>query len=120
MAIVVLTGNVTAKDVKNAREEYKDYVKITADLAQNLVAIGGEYHADAEKILIESYSSKQKDIWGGGYNIILNKFEANAMINIRPPDNDSPDILDSELRDQFFKLVKEKLGDIQSLLEQPL
>jgi hypothetical protein len=116
MAIVVLQKKPTKEDIKIAREEYSEYIKITADLLQKIVLIGGEYHADSEKILIEEYESKQKDIWGGGYNIILKKFETNAIINMRQPINDSTDILNPEIRDSFLKLVEEKLFDVESLL----
>lgn len=116
MIIAILKKKPTKEDIKNAREEYPNYIKITADLFQEIVLIGGEYHADAEKILIEKYGSKQKDIWGGGYNISLNKFEVNAIINMRQPLNDSTDILDPEIRNNFLKLVEEKLSDVQSLI----
>ena len=116
MAIVVLQRDLTSEDVKKAREEYGEYIKITVDLRLGLVSIGGEYHTDAEAILLEKFGSKQEDIWGGGYNIILDKFEANAVINIRPPINDSPDILDPEIREKFLKLAKGKLSKIKSLI----
>ena len=104
------------EDIKNAREEYPSYIKITADLSQEIIAIGGEYHADAEKILLENYGSKQKDIWGGGYNVDLGEFETIAVINIRQPNNPSSDIIDPFARENFLKLVRLYLGDIKSLL----
>jgi hypothetical protein len=116
MAIIVLQKTLTKKDIKNAREDYPNYIKITADLLQEIVAIGGEYHADAEKVLLENHGSKQKDIWGGGYNIDLGVFETNAVINIRQPDNPSSEIIDSFARENFLKLVKIHLGNIKSLL----
>jgi GTPase SAR1 family protein len=116
MTIVILKEKTTKEDLKNAREEYPNYIKITADLSQEVVLIGGEYHADAEKVLIEKYGSKQKDIWGGGYNITLKKFEVNAIINMRQPLNDSTDILDPEIRNNFLRLVEKKLSDVQSLI----
>ena len=116
MAIVVLQKKPTKEDIKSAREEYPNYIKITADLAQEIIAIGGEYHADSQKIFLEEYGSKQKDIWGGGYNIILKKFEVNALVNLRPPENESMDILDPEIRNNFLELVEEKLSGIESLI----
>lgn len=116
MTIVVLQEKATKEDIVRSREEYQDYIKITADLSQGIVAIGGEYHADAEKTLLDKYGSKQKDIWGGGYNFTLKKFEVNAIINVRPSVNDSTDILDPAIRAGFLELVNKKLGDIQSLI----
>lgn len=114
MAIIVLQDKPNKLDIKKAREDYSSYIKITVDLDQELVLIGGEYHADAEKILLKNFQSKSRNIWGGGYNISLDKFEVNAMINIRQ--NDSPEILDPKIRNKFLKLVQKKLSDIKSLL----
>lgn len=116
MAIVVLQGKPTKENIRIARQEYPNYIKITADLLQEIVLIGGEYHADSEKILIEKYGSKQMNIWGGGYNITLKKFETNAIVNIRQPINDSTDIIIPEIRNSFLKLVEKRLFNIQSLV----
>jgi hypothetical protein len=116
MAIVVLQKTVTKEDIKKSREEYPNYIKITVDLTQKIIAIGGEYHADAEKVLLEYHGSNQKDIWGGGYNIDLKEFETIAVINIRQPNNPSSEIIDTLARENFLKLVKIYLGNIESLL----
>jgi hypothetical protein len=116
MAIIVLGRKITKDDIKKAREEYPNYIKITVDLLQKIVLIGGEYHADSEKILIDAYGSKQKDVWGGGYNVNTNKFEVNALVNLRPSTNDSMDILSPEIRNDFLGLVEQKLSDLKSLL----
>jgi hypothetical protein len=116
MAIVVAKERLTKEDLKKAREEFSEYIKITADLVKEIVIIGGEYHADAEKLLIEKYSSFQNDIWGGGYNISSRAFEVNAIINLKPGINDSVDVLDPKIRNRFLELVKRRLGDIESFL----
>ena len=116
MAVVIVQDKLKKSHVDEARKEHKNYIKITADILQNIVAIGGEYHADSEKMLLENYGSKQKHIWGGGYNIDLDEFETIAIINIRPPDNRSMDILDTKVRESFLDLVKSQLSDIKSLL----
>ena len=116
MAVVILQKKPVNKDIEISRGEYPNYIKITADLSQKIIAIGGEYHADAEKILLEKYNSEQKNIWGGGYNIDLKEFEAIAVINIRQPNNPSSEIIDAVARENFLKLVKLYLGDIESLI----
>jgi hypothetical protein len=114
MALIIIGKKLNKEDIKSSREDYTEYIKITVDLKQEIVIIGGEYHADAEKILTEKFSSKRSDIWGGGYNITTNTFEVNAILNIKSGSNDSTDILDSEIRNQFLDVVKKKLGNIQS------
>ena len=109
MAIVVLQQGVTKKDLAKAREEHRDYIKITADIFQNIVAIGGEYHADAEKLLLER-GSRQENIWGGGVNLETGNFETNAIINLRRGNN-STEILDPEKRKEFLRIVRRVLRE---------
>lgn len=115
MAIVVVE-ELSKNDVLKAREEYSEYIKITADIARKIVAIGGEYHADAEEILIKDFKCKSVDIWGGGYNVKLKKFEANAVLNIKPQINDSLEIISPKIRDEFLELAKDKLKNIEFFL----
>ena len=116
MSVVVLKGKPKKNHIKKAREDHKNYIKITADLEKKIIAIGGEYHADAEKILAEKYGAKQRSIWGGGYNIDLDEFETIAVINIKQPNNPSSEIIDQKVRKEFLEFVKRELADIKSLL----
>lgn len=109
MAIVIIQDKPTFEDLKKAREEYKSYIKITIDVAKEIVAIGGEYHADAEKLLFAK-GSKQENIWGGGVNLETGLFETNAIINLRAKTNPSADILDPTIREKFLTIAKEALG----------
>lgn len=115
MAIVIV-GKLTKEDIGKAREDYSGYIKITVDIRRRIVAIGGEYHADAEEVLVGKFQCQRKDIWGGGYNIKLRKFETNAVLNIKPRINDSPEIIDQKIREDFLSLVKEKLTNIETFL----
>lgn len=110
MAIVLIKNKLSEKDFQKAKEDYKGYVKITADLEKKVVALGGEYHADAEKLLLEQ-GSKQENIWGGGLNLETGSFETNAIINLRPGQNDSPEILDPLKRKKFLTLAEKVLKD---------
>ena len=116
MGVVVIKNILIAKDVAKAREDYEFYIKVTADIENGIVAIGGEYHADAEKILIEEEKSRSKNIWGGGYNIQTKNFETNAIINLRPGINDSMEIVDPEVRKRYIELVENKLKKIQETI----
>lgn len=116
MALLVLQKKLTKKDFQLARQDYQFYLKITVDLLQKIVALGGQYHADAEKILVEKFGSLKKNLWGGGFNIKTQKFEANALINLKPGQNESLEILDPYLRQAFFDLVAEKLSNLSELI----
>jgi hypothetical protein len=105
MAIIIGRGPFSKEDFKKAREDYESYIKLTIDLENEIVAMGGEYHADAEKELLER-GSTQEDIWGGGINLETKTIETNAIINLRSGTNDSTEILDSSKRDKFLAIAK--------------
>lgn len=107
--IVILKKRASKDDIKKALEEFEDYFKIVVDLEKEIIAIGGKLHSDAEKLLIEN-GSVQKNIWGGGYDTKTKNFDTQAMINIRPKENnDNMEILDWEIRDKFKKIAKRLL-----------
>ena len=106
--IIILEKKATKEEIKKASEEFKTYIKIVADVEKEVVAIGGKFHADAEKVLLEN-GSEQKNLWGGGIDLTSGKIDMQAIINIRPGvGNDSMEILDPEIR-RLFSGVTEKL-----------
>lgn len=110
MGVVLISQIVKDEDLKTAREEYGDYVKVVVDVETGAMTIGGEWHADGEKLLIEG-GSKQNNLWGGGVDIKEGKIETIALINLRPNQgNNSQDILDQEARKKFIKMVKAKFN----------
>jgi hypothetical protein len=80
---------------------FKDMVKLAVDARTGAVAVGGEFHADGEQILLER-GSLQADIWGANYYPGRPRdqcVECLALINIRPSQgNRSMSIEDLELR----------------------
>lgn len=108
MGLVKIEGKVRARDLKIAGEDYGDYIKVVIDVETGEVVIGGEWHADAERLLVEK-GSKQINIYGGGVNIRTKQIETVALINIRPVHgNNSMEILDKEIRERFIKILKNK------------
>lgn len=110
MAVALIQNSVTPQDITIAREDYGDYVKIVVDIATETIAIGGEWHADAEKILLDQ-GSLQENIWGGGIDLTTSIIETVALINIRPRyNNDSQEIIDPSIRSKFIAIVKRKFN----------
>jgi len=104
--IVYLDRKATKEDVQKASEEFGDYIKIVVDIENNILAMGGKLHADAEKVLIENGSS-QENIWGGGYSVTSRRIDTQAVINIRPRQgNDSMEILDADTRRIFIEIAE--------------
>lgn len=110
MSTVLIKDKVTLSDLQKAKEDYNDYIKVTVDVVSGGITIGGQWHADGERLLVQN-GSKQSDIWGGGVNLLTNQVETFALINLKPnQNNDSQDILDAEIRKRFKKIVEEKFG----------
>jgi len=108
VAVVFVKDKVTKEDLSAAREEYGKYVKIVIDINNNLMIIGGEWHADGEKVLLEQGADKNS-IWGGGMDVDTNNIETIALINLRPGlGNNSQEILDKRVREKFISIVKER------------
>lgn len=84
-----------------AKEWHVSLVKGVADISLGTVALGGEWHMDANNRLIEE-GSEQKNIWG--FNIYPNErgdaaIEYISLINIRPAQgNRSMEITSEETR----------------------
>ena len=86
-SVIVIREPVTrAHLLKVAKEGFGDFVKAVVDCAQGIMAIGGELHADEERVLLEQ-GSKQEDLWGVNLypeNSFEEWIECHSMINIRP------------------------------------
>jgi len=91
-----------------AKEWHHSLVKGVADISRMIVALGGEWHMDANNRLIED-GSEQKDIWG--FNIYPEEkgdsaIEYISLINIRPAQgNRSMEISSEETRTAVRKTV---------------
>ncbi|MBU2592690.1 hypothetical protein KKD61_04500 [Patescibacteria group bacterium] len=92
MTAVKVADRVTPEDIKKAKKDYGGYIKVVVNITTGEMVIGGQWHADGEKILLES--GRQQDIWGGGIDLKNNKIDLIALINLRPGfGNDSQEIL---------------------------
>lgn len=87
MEIKIIKDTISKKELTDiAKNQFGDLVKAVVDVEKEIIAIGGELHADEEAILLEQ-GSQQEDLWG--INLHLNKsddefIEFDSMINVRP------------------------------------
>ncbi len=112
MEIRIITDSITLNEVKElAKLWYVEMIKGVVDVKREVVALGGEFHRDANDVLMDN-GSKQSDVWG--FNIWLLKpkkdwLEYNSLINIRPAQNNRlMDIEDDSLRHRI-KLIIERI-----------
>ena len=114
MEIKIIKDKISQAEIKElARQTFGDMVKAVVDIERNIMAAGGEMHADCEQILLDN-GSKQEDLWGANIypdSVGENFIEYQSLINIRPgAGNRSMEIEDENIRNQ----VK---GVIYSLIE---
>lgn len=107
MSVVIVGDKVNAEDIEMALQDHDGYIKIVIDVEIGQMAIGGEWHADAEKELLNS-GSHQKNLWGGGITWPSKTIDFISLINTRPNFNNSQEILDAKIRSQFEIIVKNK------------
>lgn len=113
MNIKIITEPITrAEALEIGKEFYTEMVKGVVDLERGVIALGGEYHMDANEVLIGD-GSKQEMVWG--FNVYPSIFdeswiEYTSLINIRPQvhnrgmEVESPEIREM-MRDVITKLI---------------
>lgn len=110
MGVVVIKDKIRKKDLHKAGKDYGEYIKIVVDVESGIIAIGGQWHADGERLLLET-GCRQDNLWGGGIDIKSRKIETIAIINLRPNrGNDSQEILDQDNRQKFITIVRKKFS----------
>lgn len=98
---------------------FQDMVKYVVDLERNIVAVGGELHADAEALLLEG-GSRQEHLWGANYypgRGLDDCIEYTSLINIRPAqENHGMELEDPALRERVRELTHQLIGRGEPLL----
>ncbi len=108
--ILVTDQKISKEQLENlCKVWFEDMVKVVVDVERELVAIGGELHADAVALLIED-GSKSKNIWGANlypWHSPGDRVEFTAMINIRPNQNNpSMEILDEAIKAKVGQIIE--------------
>ena len=111
MKIRIIKEPISKKElIALAKEQFGNMVKAVVDIEQEIMAVGGELHADEEVILMEKQDSKRENTWG--INLYPEKLEQewiefNSMINIKPfLGNCSREIEDLAIKGKIRNIVK--------------
>ena len=102
MDIKIIRQKITKSELEDLAKE------IYVEMVKGIIALGGEWHMDANEVLIKD-GSAQENLWG--FNIYLNKpkeerLEYNSLINIRPKQsNKSMEIESEELKNKILEIV---------------
>lgn len=85
-----------------------DLIKVVVDTRRGVLALGGELHADAERLLLDD-GSTQEDLWGANiypHAPLEDELQYEAMVNIRPRvGNRSTVIQDQAVRDAVRNVI---------------
>ncbi|GAB4409501.1 MAG: hypothetical protein Fur0044_03070 [Anaerolineae bacterium] len=110
--IHLLRSRATKQQVDEMLEILGVYIKLAVDIQQGILAGGGGLHADCEAVLLEN-GSKQEDVWGADWIPSTQQVRYEALINIRPHQNNpAMEILDSSVRDRVAEVVRNILEGI--------
>ncbi|KKR46937.1 MAG: hypothetical protein UT80_C0013G0024 [Parcubacteria group bacterium GW2011_GWC1_40_13] len=113
MIIRIVDDSISLDELREiAKEYYIDMIKGVADISKEIIAVGGEYHMDANMKILEN-GSIQSDVWG--FNILLDRprderIEFTSLINIRPlAGNRSMEVEDEEIRKKMSDIINRKI-----------
>jgi hypothetical protein len=100
------------------RETFEVMVKYVADVERGVIAIGGELHADAEALLLES-GSNPANVWGANYYPGRGRdacIEFTSLINISPGrGNPGMEVMDPAIRERIRVLTFALVGEGEPL-----
>lgn len=115
MPIKIVRDKISKSDLREiAKHQFGDMVKTVVDTEKEIMAIGGELHADEEAIMIRE-GSKQRDLWGINlYPEVAGEdwIEFNSMINIRPSQgNQSREVENPTVQEKIRKIIQRLVTD---------
>ena len=80
------------------------------DVRRKILSAGGQKHVDGEQMLLKD-GSRQEDLWGAGVDLETNEMDFDSMINLRPTQNASREILDQKIRQQVESITRSLLQE---------
>ncbi len=111
MKIYLLTDTPTLEQIAEMLGALKNYIKLAVDVERGIVAGGGSMHKDCEQVLLDA-GSPQENIWGADWSPATSAVSFEALINIRPRQNNrSMTVQDPILRDKIEKIVRKIFED---------
>lgn len=106
MNIHILRERATPEQVATMLKTLDTYIKLAVDAERHVVAGGGKMHFDCEQELLAD-GSRQENIWGADWDPQAQKVQFEALINIRPRQNNRKMIIqDQEIRARVESIVR--------------
>jgi len=108
--LLIVRAKIDSQTLKKVAEDLKGYIKIVVDVRRKILSAGGEKHVDGERLLLED-GSRQEDLWGAGLDLETGEMDFDSLINLRPMQNRSREILDEEIRKKVAVIIESLLKD---------
>jgi copper homeostasis protein CutC len=106
MKIHLIKKHATKEEIRDMLKALKSYIKLAVDIKREILAGGGILHADCEAILLQD-GSKQQDVWGADWLPEAKQLTFEALINIRPRQNNfSMRIQDEVIREKIEEITR--------------
>ena len=102
---MIIRTKVDAESLKRVAEDLKGYIKVVVDVRRGTLSAGGSKHVDGEQLLLKD-GSRQEDLWGAGLDLETKEMDFDSMINLRPKQNTSREILDQKIREQVERITR--------------
>jgi hypothetical protein len=108
--LLIVRAKIDSEIRKKIAEDLRGYIKIVVDIRRKILAAGGEKHVDGERLLLED-GSLREDLWGAGLDLETGEMDFDSLINLRPMQNRSREILDEEIRKKVATVIESLLKD---------
>ena len=106
--ILIIRNKIDPESLKSVAEDLKGYIKVVVDIQRKILSAGGEKHVDGEALLLKD-GSQQVNLWGGGLDLETSQMDFDSMINLRPKQNTSREVLDPKIRQQVESITRSLL-----------
>ena len=108
--LLIIRAKVDSESLKRVAEDLKGYIKVVVDVRRGILSAGGSKHVDGEQLLLKD-GSRQEDLWGAGLDLETKEMDFDSMINLRPKQNTSREILDQKIREQVERITRSFLKE---------
>ena len=106
--LLIIRSKIDSEVRKKIAADLKGYIKVVVDIRRKILSAGGQKHVDGEQMLLKD-GSRQEDLWGAGLDSETNQMDFDSMINLRPAQNTSREILEQKIRQEVESITRSLL-----------
>jgi len=109
LGVLIIRQPASHVQLEEMSRMHGNLIKVAVDIEREILAGGGEMHADCEEVLLDD-GSHQRDIWGGDWLTDSQTVKYGSFINIRPGHgNRSLEVQDKGIRTKMEYIVRRLL-----------